>query len=249
MQDKIQEIRSKVADCVRTAEAKFGVKLPQVDVRFDLRGRAAGQAGFRGQYFYLRFNLKHMQLGGQTWTHLLNNTVPHEVAHFVCQAVPKLGRNHDRGWKRVCIALGGNGERCYSEEDAPEAVAVNRPWVYITTTGHEVRVTKIVHSKIQQGAKYTARGKGALNRECQYNFMTAPAQAASKKPVIINVPATLPPAPTTLTTSKADAVRALIREAKQAGQGADTVVAWAVKQLGMTPALAKTYIRNNWNKV
>jgi SprT protein len=257
MQAKIQQVRAKVQECIAKAEVKFGIKMPNVDVRFDLTGRAAGMACYRYGTFYLRFNVKHMQLGGQTWEHLLNDTVPHEVAHTVCQAFPQFGRNHDAGWKRMCLALGGNGRRCYSEEDAPEAVAANRPYVYITTTGHEIRVTKVMHTKIQKGASYVARGKGNLNRSCSYNYMTAPAVAASKKPVVVNTPAPKIPAPITnrapsgfapKTASNAEMIRARIAQAKARGELQGDVVQFGVQVLGMSLSLAKTYVRNNWDK-
>ena len=248
MQDQIQAIRNKVAECVALAEKKFGIKMPQVQVRFDLTGRAAGMAGVRYGQFYLRFNVNHIKLGGKSWEHLLNDTVPHEVAHTVCQAFPRFGRNHDRGWKAVCVALGGNGNRCYSEQDAPEAIAQMRPYVYITTNGHEVRVTKVIHSKIQKGSVYNFRqGKGQVNRQCQYSYMAAPAVAASKKPVVFSTaPAPAPKAVVPAGASKADMVRARIAQARARSEGAEVVVLWAVEVLGMSRSLAKTYVKNNW---
>lgn len=261
MQAQFDQIKQKVQDCIRTAEQKFGITMPNVEVRFDLTGRAAGMACMRYGQFSLRFNLQHIRIGGKTWEHLLNDTVPHEVAHTVCQAFPKFGRNHDAGWKRVCIALGGTGRRCYSEEDAPEAVAQARPYVYITTTGHEVRVTKVIHSKIQRGTNYIMRGgKGKLNKECQYNYMAAP------KPAVVVQPApsaaeTVPTLklgaatrtvelkrPAAAKASNAELVRARIAQAKARAESELTVVQWAVEVLGMKPALARTYVKNNWSK-
>ena len=255
MQAKIQAVRNKVTECIRIAEQRFGITMPKVDVRFDLKGRAAGIAGWRGTNFYLRFNVQHMALGGQTWDHLLNDTVPHEVAHTVCQAFPQYGRNHDQGWKRVCVALGGNGRRTYSEDDAPEAVAAARPYVYITTQGHEVRVTKVMHAKIQKGANYTARGKGQLTRQCQYNYMAAPV-ADTPRVVHTPAPAVRAPAPEVQRPvlpvaggSNADKVRARIMQAKQAGEGEEAVIQWAIAVLGQSRSLARSYVKNNWNKV
>ena len=247
MQDKIQQVRAKVQECIALAEAKFGIKMPKVDVRFDLRGRAAGQACWRGDYFYLRFNRQHLQLGGQTWEHLLNDTVPHEVAHTVCQSHPYFGRNHDAGWKRVCLALGGNGRRCYGEDDAPEAIAASRPYVYITTTGHEIRITKIMHTKIQRGGSYSVRGKGSLNRNCDYNYMSAPAAA---KPVVVKTPAAAPKERQVSAGKQSNAalIRARIAVAKRQAELPGVVVQYAVQVLGMSLSLAKTYVKNNWEK-
>lgn len=259
MQNKIEAVKAKVAECIAAAERTFNIKMPNVQVRFDLTGRAAGMAGYRGNSFYLRFNRNHMQLGGQTWEHLLNDTVPHEVAHTVCQSHPQFGRNHDNGWKRVCVALGGNGRRCYSEDDAPEAIAAMRPYVYITTNGSEVRVTKVMHSKIQtRGASYSFKhGKGSINKSCQFSYMTAPAVAAAKKPVVVTAPPAVEPTlklsgnkvsiplkqPQGKAMSKADLIRLQIAQGKSEAE----CVEYGVSVLGMSRALAKTYVKNNWH--
>jgi len=117
-----------------------------------------------------------------------------------------------------------------------------------------VRVTKVIHSKIQKGAGYVMRGgKGKLNKECQYSYMAAPAQKAAAKPVVVaapveratvaaqwNVPAG---------ASNAECVRGRIAVAKRNGEAVEAVVEWAVCVLGMKAALARTYVKNNWSKV
>jgi predicted SprT family Zn-dependent metalloprotease len=274
MQAKIQAIQAKVQQCIALAESKFGIKMPAVQVRFDLRGRAAGMAGCQRSWmgpstnFYLRFNVQHMQLGGQTWEHLLNDTVPHEVAHTVCQAFPQFGRNHDAGWKRVCIALGGNGQRCYGEDDAPEAIAKMRPYTYITTLGYRVAVTPKVHANIQRGSAYSFKGgKGRVTKDCAYH-MTAAVQATKVAPVAKPVDDVLKlggkmvtvqvkqPAPKAKVAvpagaSKADQLRAYLAQAKAdvGSEAEEKTVLWAIATLGMTRTLARTYVKNNWNKV
>ena len=250
MQAKIQAVKDKVASCIALAEQKFNIKMPAVQIRFDLTGRAAGIAGRKGFAYYLRFNTQHMALGGKTWDHLLNDVVPHELAHTVCQSNPQFGRQHDAGWKRVCLALGGNGSRVYTADHAPEAIAANRPFTYTTTSGATVSVSKQIHAKIQRGVTYNARQGGKLNAQCSYST-TAPAvtqQTVQPKAAPVNNVPQQPKAPTTGGTN-ADKVRALIAYAKARGHSADTVIAAAVAQLGMTRALAATYTKNNWNKV
>jgi predicted SprT family Zn-dependent metalloprotease len=249
-----QAIINKVAECIAIAEKTYGIKMPTVDVRFDLRGRVAGYAcKDRGQY-YLRFNTTHMRLGGQTWLHLLTDTVPHEVAHTVCQAFPQFGSNHDTGWKSVCIALGGNGKRCYSESDAPEAAALRRPFAYVTTTGHTIRVTKNVHIKIQSGLLFTTKkNQGDLTRHCSF---TSGSDSVTLIPAVVTIEAPTGDAATSTAKSpgathipsgtKADAVRELIRAARLLRWDMDAVVNQAVYKLGMTKSLAKVYVKNNW---
>jgi len=168
---KEQMIKDKVAECIRKANATFSITLPPIIIKFDLRGQAAGQAVRKNGVHYVRFNVSHMRAGGKTWEHLLNDTVPHEVAHSCCQAFPKLGSGHDAGWRRVCIALGGNGQARYSEDDAPEAVSMNNPYIYITTQGHEVRISKVRHGKIQRGTQYIVSNLGKLNNACEFRVV------------------------------------------------------------------------------
>lgn len=40
-------------------------------------------------------------------------TVLHEIAH----ALVGVGHHHDTVWKKKCIEIGGNGERCYSPKN------------------------------------------------------------------------------------------------------------------------------------
>lgn len=264
MQSKIEQVRSRVAQCIAQAEAQFGIKMPQINIRFDLTGRAAGMAGCSQAWggaatgFYLRFNVQHMALGGQTWEHLLNDTVPHEVAHSVCQAFPRFGRRHDAGWRRVCLALGGNGSRCYTAEDAPEAVAAQRPFNYITTTGAQVAVSPTIHRKIQGGKVYRARQGGQLTRQCSYST-TAPS-VTREVPVSSSIfaslsglsqdhYATLPRTSEAPSASKADRLRAYLSVAKRnvGSEAKEQTIAWAMTTLGFTRGLASTYVKNNWN--
>jgi len=267
MQAKIQAVKDKIAQCIKLAETNFGITMPQVQVRFDLKGRVAGMAGYQYSFktgpcnFYLRFNVTHMSLGGQSWEHILNDTVPHEVAHTVCQAFPKHGRAHDAGWKNVCRILGGNGNRCYKAEEAPEAVAVQRPYAYTTSTGHLVAVSPIIHRKIQTlGSSYTYRGKGRISKAQPFTLTQASMLASPTKPVAPTVlPAYVPPVfkPIVAYTaapvgvSKADAIRAYLAQAKKdvGSEAMERTIAWAVNELGMTRTLARTYVKNNWSKV
>lgn len=261
MQQKMDAVRAKVAACIALANTRFGITMPQLNIRFDLKGRVAGQAGCKIDWtrkavpgtFYLRFNVTHMQLGGKTWDHLLNETVPHEVAHSVCQAFPQFGRQHNPGWKRVCVALGGTGERCYNEDDAPEAVAKQKPFKYVSTTGQTISVSPIIHRKIQLGQSYRYRGGlGMLNKQCAFStaqggilIRPAPTREVPVQAFVRAMP------PVSTGASKADQLRAFLGKAKrEVGAAAEEqTVVWAVQTLGMTRALAKSYVKNNWSKV
>ena len=66
---------------------------------------------------------------------------------------------------------------------------------------------------------------------------------------VIAAPVAGPVATVDSTSSKADQVRAKIRECRSVGQDQEVVVQWAQLVLQMNRTLARVYVRNNWNKV
>jgi SprT protein len=143
----------------------------KVDIRFDLRGRAAGMAcarlGRNGRTYHIRLNTD--MLNREAADHVINETVPHEVAHIICFMDPRMGRNHDSGWRHVFMQLGGAGSRVHHE-----AVVYGKgsTYEYTTTTGHTIRCSEQRHKKIQQGAIISWRGgKGQTNKSCAYSIV------------------------------------------------------------------------------
>lgn len=171
MQNRFTDIANRCREVVADANRIFGTKLnPQIS--FDLRGRSAGLANWQrinspsGHVLIkeiIKFN-RDMILGNG-YQHVITNTVPHEVAHLVCVARPELGRNHNHGWKRVCVTLGGNGKRCHSEE----VEYAHGTYVYIATCGMRVTLSKIIHRRIQAGqVRLISKTGGRLNRMCAW---------------------------------------------------------------------------------
>jgi hypothetical protein len=50
-------------------------------------------------------------------------------------------------------------------------------------------------------------------------------------------------------SSNAELIRAAIKHAKDAGQDQESVIAYGIAELNMKQTLAKTYTKNNWDKV
>lgn len=116
------------------------------DIRFDIRGRSCG--GMALGYHTVRYNLDWYAANPAEY---LKNTVTHEMAHIVAHATG-LGRGHNRGWVRICLALGGDGKRCNTHEDVkavPKARKTNE-YLYLTTSGREIWVGPVHHGKLQQ---------------------------------------------------------------------------------------------------
>lgn len=167
MQDQIQQIQERCKAAFAKAKELYGLDLSNVGVRFDLKGRAAGQAYRRGDQYGMRFNRD--MLTREAFDHVLNNTVPHEVAHIVCFMDPRLGKNHDSGWEKVCRALGGTGHTRHQED---VVMGKGTTYEYTTTAGHKVRVGDRHHRKIQAGTTLQYRkGLGSINQFCAYSIV------------------------------------------------------------------------------
>ena len=255
-QSRKQEVEAKVATLIKKAEELFDTKLPPIELRFDVRGRVAGWAGSKWGSYFMRFNVDMMM--NSSWDHLLNDTVPHELAHIVCFVNPRLGRNHDQGWKRVCRMLGGNGQRCHNEQ---VEYANGKTFYYTTSTGHVVTLSSQIHRKVQQGRSYMFRhGKGRVCKESPWSTkkdavptvikVTPPAANPTFGRLATVIPKPVSPdgskVVTGSTMSKADQVRAQIRASKAAGFGEEHVITWAQINLNMTRTLARAYVQNNW---
>ena len=161
---KAQEkrIESKLKEVLALAKQLYLFTPINLTIKYKTKGRAAGQASYnyRTNKMGLMFNLEALEKDAE---HLLNETIPHEVAHLVCYSDPCLGRNHDYGWKTVCRRLGGSGERCHSIDLTP--AKVTQKFTYVASCGSKVEVSKIIHNRIQRGvAGYYAleRTKGKL---------------------------------------------------------------------------------------
>lgn len=252
---RIEMVRNRAQEILKLAGERYGLDMSRVAIRFDLRGRAAGMAGCRRTWgggtsdHYVRFNVD--MIAGEGFDHVYKETVPHEIAHIVCYMNPSIGEDHNPGWKRACIALGGTGERCHSEE---VVYAKGNTYTYITTRGASVNLSQQRHRKIQQGHTYSVRGKGELNQFCKWSRYVAAAETIAA-PVVtaptapVAAPKVAAPKQAAAGGTKADRVRALIALGKSTSKDQAAVVAAVIDALAMDKTLARAYVRNNWNKV
>lgn len=154
---RIDEYNQLIQAKLQEAKDLFGFDKP-VLTRHDIRGRKAGQAGVSAQgNYYMRFNRQAIEDHFDEMIH----SIPHEIAHLVCFWNPRLGKDHDEGWKRVAMALGDpDGGRCHNMPLQSTRPAKPKPHRYTATDGRILEVDEKLHQNLQSGRYPYARLRG-----------------------------------------------------------------------------------------
>ena len=133
-----------------------GRTLPQVTVRYDLRGRSAGQVRRQPDgSLAIRYNLAIAQLQPAEF---LEKTVPHEVAHVVTWLLHgDRARPHGTEWRNVMAYFGQRAAaRCHDFRVPDATPRRQRRWVYrCNCREHALSTTR--HHRVQQGQIYLCR--------------------------------------------------------------------------------------------
>ena len=151
-----QRVIARIKEVNQVASDLFGVDIAD-RLAIDIRncGQAAGKAScrrFGNQVTNLTIILNEQLVNEQHVNKLLKETIPHEMAHLVCFVRPDLGRNHNRGWQRVCVMLGGSGDRCHRYD--LQKARRTRKAVY-DINGRVMDIGLTIHKRIQSGRSYS----------------------------------------------------------------------------------------------
>lgn len=158
----LAEFTQLVKLCLASAAEKYG-EIPHVDIRYDIRGKCAGMAGatsvnrYTGEVkgLYLRFNREAI---AKNWDEMVNQTIPHEVAHIVAYVHRHLGaKNHNYAWAQIDRSLGGTGERCHKMELTPGRRTSR--FLYRNEKGTEFNIGPKHHAGLQRGKYGWLRNK------------------------------------------------------------------------------------------
>jgi SprT protein len=141
---------------LREAETWLHLAMPQVEIRFDLRGTGAGQARIRsGSFAVIRYNTT---LLGLHPTQFVAETVPHEVAHVVAfvKHGPRI-RPHGPEWQAVMRHFGVEPSRCHRYDVSRLRTRSLQRFLYRCSCGtHEI--SSIRHNRIRrEGTVYLCR--------------------------------------------------------------------------------------------
>lgn len=274
-QAKVQE---KCKQVIEAAKRLYNVDLSVVRVGFNLKGRVAGWAQWKRQLgvtsYTVRFNHDMISRGDEeVLRDMVEDTVPHEFAHIVCYMRPELGKNHDDGWRRVCIALGGTGKRTH---DLEVVYGKGTTYEYTTDRGHKVRMSDKHHRRVQAGFPLRYRkGMGTVTAACAYSIVGVQGRTLAKPierqpanhPAVIEAavraippavvrpaapvnpvvaPRILPPAPG---ESKAATSRRIMLAGYRAGHSYETIINAMIAANGYDRQLARGTFKANAPKV
>lgn len=160
----INEFIAKVRLCLQKAALIYDLDMSEVQIKVNIRSdsKCAGKAEYADGIYSVRF---HKQAVKNHYNEMVNETIPHEVAHIVCMMKPQLGCNHDFGWKAVCQALGGIGDQYHTMGIGK--TKRQRLWDYKTESGEIVQLTTVRHNRLQQNKVeyYSSPKLGKIRKE------------------------------------------------------------------------------------
>ena len=134
------------------ARRHFGVHIPAPEVRFDLRGKAAGQVRLApGLVWQVRYNAALLTREPDAF---LAQTIPHEVAHLIAFALYGRGiQPHGNEWQGIMRHLGAEPRRCHSfaVDDLPTR-RLRRFDYHCACRTHQLTSTR--HYRAQAGQTY-----------------------------------------------------------------------------------------------
>lgn len=157
-----ERVRERTRQLLAQAAAWLRASLPETSIRFDLRGRAAGQARFgtRGPIL-IRYNPVLLKENPDDF---LASTVPHEVAHVAAFIRHGAGiRPHGAEWTAIMRHLGAAPTRCHDYDVSGLKARRLRELDYHCAC-REHRLTSIRHRRVLAGQTYVCRQCGAALR-------------------------------------------------------------------------------------
>lgn len=148
--------------CLRQARTRFGRRFPCPEVRWDLRGRAAGQVRLplKGAPL-IRFNLQLLRNNGDAF---IDRTVPHEAAHLVVHRLyGRRARPHGPEWRSVMRLFGADASRCH-DYDVSQATVRRLTRFPYRCDCREHQITSIRRNRMAAGQVYHCRVCGGRLR-------------------------------------------------------------------------------------
>ncbi len=136
-----------VHSCLEQVARLYGPAAGEApEIRFDLRGQAAGQASAGN---LIRLNKALLDANPEQW----RATVIHELAHIVTWRLHPRARAHGRQWREINQSLGGVDQVCHQMDTRSHRTRTLEYFCYRTGAGAEVWISSIRHRRAQNNLR------------------------------------------------------------------------------------------------
>lgn len=144
---------------IREAEGYFQRDFAPVPVAFDLSGRVAGQFQFRRWPMRPRYRIRfNPWVFAADLPHHLQDTVAHEVAHYIIHVLDPAARAHGREWKELMVRFGATPRASSPYDLTGVPLRMQRRHQYRCGCRDRVHaVTTTRHNRILKGTRYLCR--------------------------------------------------------------------------------------------
>lgn len=150
------QIIARFKECVQIGFDFYGLRISddmksqKRGVLFDLTGKVAGQYIYNNPEYKeiihaFRVNL---EMAEANLEHYLNDTVPHEVAHYFDRLInPRHTDHHGLSWGEIMIRVFNISPTVYHKYEIPHYFS------YSCRCGKVIQVSPTIHNKMQKGQK------------------------------------------------------------------------------------------------
>jgi SprT protein len=150
-------VKEAVAFYIDLANDLYGVDLDMPKIIFKVRGRTAGKAFFAE--WSVNFNNVLLE---ENFDDMLEQTVPHEVAHLVARQISQYRITpHGAEWKRVMRGFGKDPKRCHTYDVSNAQVRFRKPskkYLYeCGGCGVQITIGATRHKRCVRGASYITK--------------------------------------------------------------------------------------------
>lgn len=145
-------VLSRSHELIQLAAYELGKKIREIEIKFDLSGRSAGMYCSHRRKRWIRYN---PYIFAKYFDENLENTVPHEVAHYLTDVVTGRKRiaPHGQEWQAMMQLLGCEPETTHKFD--LEGVPVKRQRRHLYRCGcqdHQLSSTR--HNRVQRQKKH-----------------------------------------------------------------------------------------------
>ena len=160
-----QQFINRVHEVMQKANEMYNIDI-KLDVKVNVRGaRIAGVAERKLGVYRVRLNPLFCQ---QQPEDMMEDTIPHEIAHIVCFAL-KCDDGHGPKWRKIAKSLGSTGKRTCDLS----IIDPKKTYFYVVfENGVKVDIGQIRYNQVMSGKKtYNHRLYGKINKDCKFEIV------------------------------------------------------------------------------